>query len=95
MALLVLCLGSMLVRKTQCAVCSAGVISWQGKSLWYFQERGGGTPVHLGGDTDTTACVTGGLAGIAYGWQGIPGDRLESLARKEDIMGLCNRLGMF
>ena len=51
--------------------------------------------VRLGGDTDTTACVTGGLAGIAYGWQSIPGDWLEPLARKGDIMALCDRLGRF
>ncbi len=26
----------------------------------------------LGDDTDTTACVTGGLAGIVFGFDGIP-----------------------
>ncbi len=48
--------------------------------------------VRLGGDTDTTACVVGGLAGIAYGWQSIPSDWLEAIARKEDIMALCEKL---
>jgi ADP-ribosyl-[dinitrogen reductase] hydrolase len=48
--------------------------------------------VRLGGDTDTTACVVGGLAGIAYGWQSIPADWLDAIARKEDIMALCERL---
>ncbi len=48
--------------------------------------------VRLGGDTDTTACVVGGLAGIAYGWQSIPADWLDSLARKEEIMALCKKL---
>ena len=48
--------------------------------------------VRLGGDTDTTACVVGGLAGIAYGWQSIPADWLETIARKEEIVALCKRL---
>lgn len=30
------------------------------------------TAVNLGDDTDTTACVAGGLAGILYGYEGIP-----------------------
>lgn len=29
--------------------------------------------IGLGGDTDTTACVAGGIAGIIYGVEGIPG----------------------
>ena len=28
--------------------------------------------VALGDDTDTTACITGGLAGIKFGYNGIP-----------------------
>jgi ADP-ribosyl-[dinitrogen reductase] hydrolase len=48
--------------------------------------------VRLGGDTDTTACVVGGLAGIAYGWQSIPAEWLDAIARKEEIMALCERL---
>lgn len=48
--------------------------------------------VRLGSDTDTTACVVGGLAGIAYGWQSIPTDWLEVIARGEEIMALCEKL---
>ncbi len=48
--------------------------------------------VRLGGDTDTTACVVGGLAGIAYGWQNIPSSWLEGIARKKEIMALCEKL---
>ncbi len=48
--------------------------------------------VRLGGDTDTTACVVGGLAGIAYGWQSIPGHWIDMVARKEEIMTLCDKL---
>jgi ADP-ribosylglycohydrolase len=41
--------------------------------------------VNLGGDTDTTGCVAGGLAGVAYGLQDIPGDWIQQLARREDL----------
>jgi ADP-ribosylglycohydrolase len=48
--------------------------------------------VNLGGDTDTTACVTGGLAGLLYGYDNIPQPWLKELARKNDIDDLCLRL---
>jgi ADP-ribosylglycohydrolase len=48
--------------------------------------------VNLGNDTDTTAAVTGGLAGIMYGYDAIPGNWLAQLARKEDIEDLSKRL---
>ena len=48
--------------------------------------------VNLGGDTDTTGAVTGGLAGIYYGYENIPKDWVEQIARKKDIMELANRL---
>ena len=48
--------------------------------------------VNLGGDTDTTAAVTGGLAGIYYGVENIPTEWIEQTARKEDIMNLAARL---
>ncbi len=48
--------------------------------------------VNLGGDTDTTAAVTGGLAGLLYGHEGIPEEWLEQIARKEDIEDLSERL---
>ena len=47
--------------------------------------------VNLGDDTDTTACVAGGLAGILYGYDAIPElwlkqlrgrDQAETIARK-------------
>jgi ADP-ribosylglycohydrolase len=44
--------------------------------------------VNLGGDTDTTGCVTGGLAGCWYGIESIPGEWLEQIARKDDIENL-------
>lgn len=47
--------------------------------------------VNLGEDTDTTAAVTGGLAGLIYGAENIPKDWLEVVARKADIIELANR----
>lgn len=45
--------------------------------------------VNLGNDTDTTAAVTGGLAGLLYGVENIPGNWLEALAKKSDIEQLA------
>jgi ADP-ribosyl-[dinitrogen reductase] hydrolase len=47
--------------------------------------------VNLGGDTDTAACVTGGLAGLLYGYQSIPSTWVDVIARKKDIEDLCER----
>lgn len=47
--------------------------------------------VNLGGDTDTTAAVTGGLAGIYYGVESIPSEWINQLARKQDIVNLATR----
>jgi len=41
--------------------------------------------VNLGGDTDTTGCVAGGLAGVAYGIHSVPSDWIAQLARKPDL----------
>ncbi len=48
--------------------------------------------VNLGDDTDTTATVTGGLAGLYYGISGIPSDWLKQLARYDDICRLAQHL---
>ena len=44
--------------------------------------------VNLGGDTDTTAAVTGGLAGIMYGYESIPSEWVGALRdrRKIDLL---------
>ena len=51
--------------------------------------------VNLGGDTDTTAAVTGGLAGIYYGHEAIPQKWIEQLARKDDIKVLADKLDSY
>jgi ADP-ribosyl-[dinitrogen reductase] hydrolase len=48
--------------------------------------------VNLGDDTDTTASVTGGLAGIYYGFESIPLRWRNEIRRSNDINDLCNRL---
>ena len=50
------------------------------------------TAVNLGNDTDTTATVTGGLAGMHYGWKEIPAEWLNILAGKERIEELIANL---
>ncbi len=48
--------------------------------------------VNLGHDTDTTAAVTGGLAGMFYGFDAILSKWVDALARKGDIQDLVQRL---
>lgn len=48
--------------------------------------------VNLGEDTDTTGAITGGIAGIYYGFENIPEEWIAELVRKEDIENLCSKL---
>lgn len=48
--------------------------------------------VNLGGDTDTTAAIAGGLAGLLYGYENIPEEWINVLARKDDITKLCDKM---
>lgn len=50
------------------------------------------TAVNLGEDSDTTAAVTGGLAGLYYGVENIPAEWINQIARKDDIIALAERL---
>jgi ADP-ribosyl-[dinitrogen reductase] hydrolase len=45
--------------------------------------------VNLGGDTDTTGCVTGAIAGLFYEEQAIPMEWRKMLAREKDITKLA------
>jgi ADP-ribosyl-[dinitrogen reductase] hydrolase len=45
--------------------------------------------VNLGEDTDTTACVTGAVAGLYYGVESIPETWRNAIARRDDIILLA------
>lgn len=47
--------------------------------------------VNLGEDTDTTAAVAGGLAGIYYGYEQIPKEWIHPLARLEEMVEYCEQ----
>ncbi|WP_295154771.1 ADP-ribosylglycohydrolase family protein [uncultured Ruminococcus sp.] len=47
--------------------------------------------VALGDDTDTTACITGGLAGIKFGYEGIPARWCDGLRGREQVDDLLAR----
>ena len=49
------------------------------------------TAVNLGDDTDSVAAVTGGLAGLYYGYENIPQDWLAVIQRREWIEELCRK----
>jgi len=51
--------------------------------------------VNLGRDTDTTASVTGGLAGLAYGREAIPERWIDALARRDEIEALLESFVTF
>jgi ADP-ribosyl-[dinitrogen reductase] hydrolase len=66
-------------------------------SLWCFlnsdsYEETVLKAVNLGEDTDTTAAIAGGLAGIYYGIENIPKKWIENLIRTNDIKDLAERL---
>jgi ADP-ribosylglycohydrolase len=66
-------------------------------SIWCFlnsnsYEEAVLKAVNLGQDTDTTAAIAGGLAGIYYGIENIPQKWMENLARTNDIKDLAQRL---
>lgn len=48
--------------------------------------------VNLGDDTDTTAAVAGGIAGLLYGWETIPAEWVNLLAKKATIDNLIINL---
>ncbi len=48
--------------------------------------------VNLGSDTDTTAAITGSIAGVYYGYDEIPDEWISSIIKKEEIISLCSVL---
>ena len=65
-------------------------------SLWCFMNSSSYEEcvlkaINLGGDTDTIACISGGLAGIYYGIDSINENWLQMIARKHDINAMLDR----
>src|SRR5262249_138446 len=69
------CLEASLCRALQADSYSAGVLR----------------AINLGDDTDTTGAVTGGLLGLRFGRQPIPREWIQQLARRDEILALCDR----
>ncbi len=46
--------------------------------------------INLGDDTDTIGAITGSMAGIIYGYDTIPKDWIEKLAKRDYLENLCN-----
>jgi len=46
--------------------------------------------VNLGDDTDTTACVAGGLAGLLYGMESLPADWLAAIQNTDLVYGVVD-----
>ena len=49
--------------------------------------------VNLGDDADTVGAVTGGLAGLYYGYNEIPNDWISVIQRREWIEDMCKQAG--
>lgn len=67
-------------------------------SLWVFLTTDNFTDavlkaVNLGDDADTVGSVTGGFAGLFYGFEQIPSDWIEVLAKREEIEDLATKFG--
>ncbi len=48
--------------------------------------------INKGHDTDTTAAITGGLAGLCYGLENIPEHWVKQIVKLEEITALCDDL---
>ena len=48
--------------------------------------------VNLGDDTDTVGAITGGLAGLFYGYDRVPEEWRELIVKEEEIIGLCETM---
>lgn len=65
-------------------------------SLWCFLTTNNFkdavlTAVNLGGDTDTTAAITGAVAGMFYGFDQLPEKWVKGLVKSEEINALANK----
>ena len=87
------------IRETKIEDLKTGgyVIEVLESSIWFFLNKDSFEEtilsiINLGHDTDTSAAIAGGLAGIYYEQKGIPQSWITSLARIDDIVELGNRL---
>ena len=75
----------------ECAIRSSGyVVDTLEAAIWCLMNTDNYKDcvlkaVNLGDDTDTVACVAGGLAGVYYGIDDIPTEWIQSLARTEEL----------
>lgn len=72
------------------------VVSTLTAALWCLHQHDGYedavlAAVNLGDDTDTTAAVTGGLAGLRSGLTGIPQAWIACLPRSSEVLALAER----
>ena len=75
------------MRSSGYVVDTLGASLWCALNSWSYEEAVLAA-VNLGGDSDTTACVTGALAGIEYGFRNIPDEWIETL-RGKDVIESC------
>ena len=70
------------------------VVSTLEAALWCLEQHDDYSAavlaaVNLGGDTDTTGAVAGGLAGLRGGLTAIPPEWINALARRDEVMALA------
>jgi ADP-ribosyl-[dinitrogen reductase] hydrolase len=87
------------IRETDLDDLKSGgyVIEVLESSIWFFLNKDSYEEtilsiINIGHDTDTSAAIAGGLAGIYYGQKGIPEHWVMSIARMKDIVELGNNL---
>lgn len=66
-------------------------------SIWFFLNKDSYKDtilsiINLGHDTDTSAAIAGGLAGLYYGQEAMPEEWVASIARLDDIVELAEKL---
>lgn len=87
------------IRETKIDDLKTGgyVIEVLESSIWFFLEEDSYkdtilSVINLGQDTDTSAAIAGGLAGLYYGQEGMPKEWIASIARLDDIVELGDML---
>ena len=79
------------IRGTGYVVQSLEAALWAFSRAWNFRDAVL-LAVNLGDDADTTGAICGQLAGAHYGYDGIPPEWREGLAKRDLILGLADRL---